>query len=159
MQATAPAAKQRLDAYPDGLVTLWQQALRDAHARFGALPDLEDLVQDAFVLLMQQEERIENPRAWLRVTTWRLLANLRRTSHSDDELPARREDVGTADSVGLRIDLNTVVRRLTPRERRLLSHLAQGLSHREIAHELGVGWKSVGARVQRLRRKVHRLLD
>lgn len=59
----------------------------------------------------------------------------------------------------IRTDLTSAARRLTEHERRLLRLLALGHSHHEIAENLGIGWKSVGARVQRLRGKLRRLLE
>lgn len=59
----------------------------------------------------------------------------------------------------LRADLASTARHLTAHERRLLRLLVQGLSHREIADHFGIGWKSVGARVQRLRGKLRLLLE
>lgn len=133
---------------------LWHQALHDAYSRTRGAHDIEDLVQDAFVLLIEQQEPIDNPRAWLRTTVWRLSANRNRTTHPAEELPTRDVASHPAADVELRMDLQAVARRLTPRERYLLGYLLRGLNHREIARELGIGWKSVGAHVQRLRGKL-----
>lgn len=133
---------------------LWHQVLHDAYIRTRGTPDIEDLIQDAFVLLIEQQELIDNPRAWLRTTVWRLSANRNRTTHPAEEIPTRDEASHPAADVELRMDLQAVARRLTPRERHLLGYLLRGLNHREIARELGIGWKSVGAYVQRLRGKL-----
>lgn len=152
MPASDPKPIPR-DASIDWL-PLWHQALHDAYIRLSGAADIEDLVQDAFVLLIEQQEPIDNPRAWLRTTVWRLSANRNRTTHPAEELPARGEASHSAPDVELRMDLQAVARRLTPRERYLLGYLLRGLNHREIARELGIGWKSVGSRVQRLRGKL-----
>lgn len=131
------------------------QVRRDARARFGGAPGLEDLVQDALVLLLEQRERIENPRAWVASTVWRLAANRRRSSTAIRWDPSEETRVpAVAADPGLRLDLASVARQLAPVERRLLGSLVMGRSHREIADQLGIGWKSVGIRVQRLRCKL-----
>lgn len=137
---------------------LSRQVRRDARARLGDEHNLEDLVQDAFVLLLEQSCGVGNPRAWIRSTVWRLLANRRRSGRI-----TRRASVVEVDTPGetfdpaLRIDLATEARRLKPADRLLLAALAAGLSHREIAERLGVGWKSVGSRILRLRAKLGHL--
>lgn len=70
-----------------------------------------------------------------------------------------RGDAGEAAALlELVADLASAERKLTSRENRLLTLLAQGFTHREIGDRLGVGWKSVGIRVRDLRRKLHALL-
>jgi DNA-directed RNA polymerase specialized sigma24 family protein len=61
-------------------------------------------------------------------------------------------------NLDLRLDLDSAARRLAQHERCLLALVAEGLSHGEIAERLSLGWKSVGSRVQRLRRKLGLLL-
>lgn len=131
------------------------QARRDARARFGDIPSLEDLVQDALVLLLEKQARIESPRAWVASTVWRLAANRHRSLTPTRWDPSEETTVpAIAADPDLRLDLASAARRLAPVERRLLGSLVLGRSHREIADQLGIGWKSVGVRVQRLRRKL-----
>lgn len=138
---------------------LARQARRDARARFGDLADLDDLVQDALVLLLERQQTVESPRAWVRAAVWRLLANCRR-SVRPEPLPSRQAwDSPRAPEADLRVDLLAAARRLPLTERHLLKLLAVGFSHREIAEYLRVGSSSVGARVQRMRRRLHRFLS
>lgn len=134
---------------------LSRQTRRDARARFGDQHNLEDLVQDALVLLLEDPRGVENPRAWVRSTVWRLLANRRRAECVTRSAPAVEADApGVAFDPALRLDLSSAARALGPTDRVLLAALAAGLSHREIADLLGVGCKGVGSRVQRLRTKL-----
>lgn len=142
---------------------LARQARHDARARFGDLPDVEDLVQEALVLLWKRQGSVVNPRAWLRATVWRLFANRRRSQQADPLVTLGGDTAAGVANVEarleIRIGLASAARELTDGERRLLQLLALGHSHRQIGQILGIGWKSVGARVRRMRRKLHGLLD
>ena len=114
--------------------------------------DAEDLLQDAFVLLIRNEERLRDPEAYLLTTLqyrcrmyWRNRGRQRHETVASDLL----EDLAggqapSQESAALQHDLSRLLADLPPRPRRLI-HLRYGLGYtaREVAEQLGTSPDSI----------------
>src|SRR5262249_47885341 len=151
-----------------GVVALFEQhgtaLYRFCHGTLGSRDDAQDVVQETFLKLLQHLRRGSdhtNVRAWL----FAVAANAcrdrarrrRRWLPWRPELDARTVGPGgdTRDTSRIRAAL----RRLSPRDRMLLSLRAQGLSYREIGVAAGIRESSVGRLLARAVDRIKRELD
>ncbi len=95
----------------------------------------EDLTQDVFVRLWQSPpgEDVKSPRAWVfRVAHNLAVDALRRPGQ--EELPEQAATAGFEEMVGTRLDVESALLKLEPRDREIVSlHLNAGLRFREVA--------------------------
>lgn len=100
----------------------------------------EDLTQEVFLRLWQSPpgEAVHSPRAWIfRVAHNLALDALRRPG--TDELPQQLMEQDFAEGVHTRLDVETALTFLPPRDREIVTlHLGAGLRFREIAEILGM---------------------
>jgi len=117
--------------------------------------DAEDLLQDAFVLLIRKEKQLRDPEAYLLTTLqyrcrmyWRTRGRQRHEAVAADLL----EDLAgshppSQESAALRYDLDRLLEDLPPRSQHLI-HLRYGLGYtaREVAEQLGAKPDSIRQR-------------
>lgn len=100
----------------------------------------EDLTQEVFLRLWQSPpgEDVQRPRAWLfRVAHNLALDTLRRPGTA--ALPEQLPELDFAEGVHMRLDVETALASLPPRDREIVTlHLGAGLRFREIAEILGM---------------------
>jgi RNA polymerase sigma-70 factor (ECF subfamily) len=162
-------------AHPSGLVTEAFEAQRDrlravAYRVLGSHADAEDVVQEAWMRLVRQDEAaIGNLAGWLTTVVGRISLDLLRSrrAHPEtayeqefaslvvtpDEDPTPDEQVALADSVGLA--LLVVLDSLTPSERlAFVLHDMFGVPFQEIGQILGKSTDATKMVASRARRKV-----
>jgi RNA polymerase sigma factor (sigma-70 family) len=121
--------------------------------------DVDDAAQEVLIRLIRQPVWPRDTIAWCYVVTRRVCnqmrtrAATRRTAEHQYGAPAAIHFSGE-----LWIDVDSVLRLLSPRERLLLELVRDGLPAREIAPLLGCKTQDVGQLVSRARRKARRLL-
>jgi RNA polymerase sigma-70 factor, ECF subfamily len=137
---------------------------RFCHGMLGSRADAQDVVQETFLKLLGHLRTggdHTNVRAWL----FAVAANACRDRMRQRRrwLPWRVElDVRTVEPAGDTRDVACVRaawRRLSPRDRMLLSLRAQGLSYREIGVAAGIRESSVGRLLARAVDRIKRKLD
>ena len=142
------------------------EPLRRYLVRLTGDPELaEDAAQEAFVRLLEQDPRPDNPRPWL----FRVAINVVR----DDARKAKRHHVLEQDTERMRgahadgpgtpdlaVDRQTARRlvreameALSPKERQALLMREEGFKHREIADALGTTTGSIGTLIRRALQK------
>ena len=138
------------------------EPLRRYLVRLTGDPELaSDAAQEAFVRLLEQDPRPENPRPWL----FRVAINLvrdegrkvqrMRGAHADDPgLPDRVVDRQTA-----RRMVREAMEALSPRERQALLMREEGFKHREIADALGTTTGTIGTLLRRALEKAAKQLE
>ena len=122
-----------------------------------------DIAQEALVGLLAQKPRIHSHTAWLFVVTRRLACRDHYADHSrcrsaSSATPAleARTDPGSQYAYVL---VHKLLRdtRLSARDKRVLSWIASGYTHAEIATYLGCTRRNVGQYVARARKRAMRL--
>jgi RNA polymerase sigma-70 factor (ECF subfamily) len=130
--------------------------------RFSGDPDVaEDLAQEAFVRLLDQDLPEAEIRPWLFVVAGNLARDRarkqkrrRRLLQENPPSPAVPELPERAAERAERIEeVRGVLATLSDRDRMILLMRAEGLRYREIAHAIGVKQTSVGALVARALRR------
>lgn len=120
--------------------------------RYGAIFP-EDIAQEAFVILMQREERVEHPTAFLYGTVRTLSLTERRPMKNQNlslEVVAEPGLAGGADDLVLNHEVRERMRLLSPTFREALwLFVVEGLSIREIANILGIPEATVKTRIHR----------
>ena len=120
--------------------------------RYGAT-FAEDLAQEAFVILMQREERVEHPTAFLYGTVRTLSLTERRPMKNQNlslEVVAEPGHAGGADDLVLNQEVRERMRLLSPTFREALwLFVVEGLSIREIADILDIPEATVKTRIHR----------
>jgi RNA polymerase sigma factor (sigma-70 family) len=121
--------------------------------------DAEDIAQDAILALFQQATRVRDPLAWLFTVTRHIAARRhilrQRLPIAPDVLPTGCSALQD-DRPGVAVALRLVRAdpRLSPRDRVVLSLMALGYTHREIAARIGCSRSDIG---QYLSRALNRL--
>lgn len=120
--------------------------------RYGAT-FAEDIAQEAFVILMQREERVEHPTAFLYGTVRTLSLTERRPMKNQNlslEVVAEPGHAGGADDLVLNQEVRERMRLLSPTFREALwLFVVEGLSIREIADILDIPEATVKTRIHR----------
>lgn len=113
----------------------------------------EDIAQEAFVILMQREERVEHPTAFLYGTVRTLSLTERRPMKNQNlslEVVTEPGLAGGADDLVLNQEVRERMRLLSPTFREALwLFVVEGLSIREIADILGIPEATVKTRIHR----------
>jgi RNA polymerase sigma-70 factor (ECF subfamily) len=113
----------------------------------------EDIAQEAFVILMQREERVEHPTAFLYGTVRTLSLTERRPMKNQNlslEVVAEPGHAGGADDQVLNQEVRERMRLLSPTFREALwLFVVEGLSIREIAEILSIPEATVKTRIHR----------
>lgn len=122
--------------------------------------DADDVAQEVLVRLLRLPARPENPSAWIYIVSRRVwnrmrLRNLTRAEAETLFEPFRARTAGSPD---LLLDVDSVLSRLPPRDRRILTMVFEGVKSPDIANELGCHVRDVGQMVARARNKARRLL-
>ena len=122
--------------------------------------DADDVAQDAVLRLLAEKQPPANIPAWLFVVTRRLCnrVRLRDLARQSAELQSWPPAGGSSDPpVELRLDLQSILARLGPRDRRLILRVIAGEVSSAIAVEFGCRERDVGQMVARARRKARLL--
>jgi len=113
----------------------------------------EDIAQEAFVILMQREERVEHPTAFLYGTVRTLSLTERRPMKNQNislEAVSEPGHAGGADDLVLNQEVRERMRLLSPTFREALwLFVVEGLSIREIADILDIPEATVKTRIHR----------
>jgi RNA polymerase sigma-70 factor (ECF subfamily) len=113
----------------------------------------EDIAQEAFVILMQREERVEHPTAFLYGTVRTLSLTERRPMKNQNlslEVVSEPGHGGGADDQVLNQEVRERMRLLSPTFREALwLFVVEGLSIREIADIIGIPEATVKTRIHR----------
>ncbi len=113
----------------------------------------EDIAQEAFVILMQREERVEHPTAFLYGTVRTLSLTERRPMKNQNlslEVVSEPGGAGGADDLVLSQEVRERMRLLSPTFREALwLFVVEGLSIREIAEILSIPEATVKTRIHR----------
>lgn len=147
-------------AAPDDLAQFYEAAyprvLRVVAAMADGVEDAEACVQDAFVQLLprwQRVRRYDDPEAWVRqVAVRRLVSSHRRRQVAARLRPRLAQPEVVPEPHGDRLDVDGVLRRLTPEARAVLVlHHGMGMPLPEVAEVLGVPVGTVKSRLHRAR--------
>ena len=128
----------------------------------GNVSQADDIVQEAYLRLLRTPLRTDDPQ-YLRAYLFRIASNLMadyfRRQKRETTVADMPEAATSAVDPAIRIDMDRVFRRLPLRERQLLwlAHV-EGADHREIAHVLDVGERSVRVLLFRARQKLAKLI-
>jgi RNA polymerase sigma-70 factor, ECF subfamily len=142
----------------DRLFAQWYQRLvASIRRRLGDGDDAEDVAQEAFVRLLDEEAPF-NARAWLFTVARRLASDRQRAARRHERLALLHSaDPDSLDPAVERAESVAAVREvlaaLTERERQLLLLHHDGYSYREIAARIGVSPASVGSLLTRAHRR------
>ena len=127
----------------------------------GSRAAAEDVAQAAFLKAWRNLSTLRDAARfgpWLRQIAMRAAIDAVRSSESFDELHETSD--GAGDAVNLRLDLDTALRQLSAAQRAcVLLAYAEGLSHDEIAIELGLPIGTVKSHVARSVRVLRRVLS
>lgn len=139
---------------------------RTAFAILRNAEDAEDAVQDTFLRLYEETERLadmERPEAYFTITVRHISLNIlrqRRDCPMDDEEKEPSTTRGTADSLEARDELRSLLLRLNADERRILlmRHAAE-CSFADIATATGRTESSVRMLLSRIRRRLRNFYE
>jgi RNA polymerase sigma factor (sigma-70 family) len=148
--------------------------------RFREIPDdeREELVQDAFVRLLDHRPAAEGSMPWFVTVVRRLALDVVRSKGHAQRRDAARDDaegdgvpldhrpdrdsIASEDAVAARMDARTLLGRLSPRlsprDRAWLEQVLLGSTHQEIADTHGVSKATVDKAMQRTWEKVRSLV-
>lgn len=121
--------------------------------------DAEDVAQEAVLRLLARPQPPANIPAWLFVVTRRLCNRIRlrdlarRSAEMESALPAGWNDP----PIELCLDVQSILARLSARDRRLMLQVLAGEVSSAIAVEFGCRERDVGQMVARARRKARHL--
>lgn len=127
----------------------------------------DDVVQEAFTRLIEQDLPLDEAKPWLHVVATNLVRdrarNTQRRGRLLEETPPEPERPEAADLRVERLERIALVRRvlaeLSERDARMLLMREEGFSYAEIAEVLGVKSTSVGALVARALKRFVRAYD
>lgn len=133
-------------------------------ARAPEAAEVDDILQDVFVKILRQGERlaaVEQPRAWLFEVTRNTLTDRLRARHEFQPLPedggnwpAPETDVQPLDSLA-QVCLPRVLAELEPRDREVIELCdLQGMAQAEYARRMNLSLAAAKSRVQRARRRM-----
>ncbi len=140
-----------MEAFHSAFAELYPRLVSYAR-RYGAT-FAEDIAQEAFVILMQREERVEHPTAFLYGTVRTLALTERRPMKNQNlslEVVSEPGHGGGADDLVLNQEVRERMRMLSPTFREALwLFVVEGLAIREIADILGIPEATVKTRIHR----------
>lgn len=142
---------------------------RTAHRITGNAGDAEDVLQTVFLRLLRRSrtaDPLENTESYLRRAAINAALDIIRTRQADQTVPLPEEFSGRtaseparANSLGLRQDLARAMSELKPRQAEIFAlRFLEGLSNREIAHQLDISQISVAVIVHRTRLQLRKKL-
>lgn len=146
---------------PEALFARHHEPLHRYLARLTGDPELAaDAAQEAFVRLLEQDPRPEEPRPWLFRVATNVVRDTARASKRHRELgmdgKARgahgdppRSPEGAVDRETARRLMRTALDALSEKERQALLMREEGFKHREIAAALGTTTGSIGTLLRR----------
>jgi RNA polymerase sigma-70 factor, ECF subfamily len=148
----------------DRLFTSWYARLvASVRRRLGDADDAEDVAQEAFVRLLDEEP--DDPPAWLFTVAGHLTIDRQRSKTRRDRIAAHRGgDLGPSasshESAQQRLEraetveaVRSILRGLPERDQQLLLLHHDGVPYREIADRLGLAPSSVGSLLTRAHRR------
>jgi RNA polymerase sigma factor (sigma-70 family) len=148
--------------------TRYQELVRLAHALTHDRVRAEDVVQEAFTRLLQQESKVrpDGRTAWLKTVVVRLAYDVYRDTERQVPVPdpgSRQETGPSSETVAMEqwdLDrLRKALDQLPPRDREALLLRHAGYRYREVAARIGVDADSVGMVLLRALRKLKQAYD
>lgn len=134
--------------------------------RTGNTEDAGEVVQEAFVRVAEQRERLEevrDPRWWLLAITHRIAVDLtrrRRPTESVEDHPYLRAPAAEQGRVLDARRVSALVARLSPKQREVIYlHHYAGMSHSEIGRSLGIPTFTAASRYRLGLATLRRLLE
>jgi RNA polymerase sigma-70 factor (ECF subfamily) len=150
-----------MEAFHSAFAELYPRLVSYAR-RYGAT-FAEDIAQEAFVILMQREERVEHPTAFLYGTVRTLALTERRPMKNQNlslEVVSEPGHGGGADDQVLNQEVRERMRMLSPTFREALwLFVVEGLAIREIADILGIPEATVKTRIHRAKAQLRDQLN
>ena len=150
-----------MEAFHSAFAELYPRLVSYAR-RYGAT-FAEDIAQEAFVILMQREERVEHPTAFLYGTVRTLALTERRPMKNQNlslEVVSEPGHGGGADDLVLNQEVRERMRMLSPTFREALwLFVVEGLAIREIADILGIPEATVKTRIHRAKAQLRDQLN
>lgn len=137
--------------------------VRYAYAQLRRMEVAEELVEDAFVLLLRKQEQVAehpNPSGWLWKTLQHLILTEVRAARNRVEVPLEQDFDLAAPQQEEEALTEVLPPGLTPREREiLLLYYEEELSHEEIARRLGISELNSRTRLFRARGRCRELME
>ena len=137
--------------------------VRYAYAQLRRMEIAEELVEDAFVLLLRKQEQVAghpNPSGWLWKTLQHLILTEVRAARNRMEVPLEQDFDLAAPHRETEALADCLPEGLTPREREiLLLYYEEELSHEEIARRLGISELNSRTRLFRARGRCRELME
>lgn len=147
--------------FPSAYRDLYPSVFRYVHRFTGDADAAEDIVQEAFLRLLEQDLPDDEVRPWIFVVATNLVRDgARKRTRRRRLLATREEDRGAQRTPQEEVEraeqietVRSVLAGLSERDRRLLLLREEGFRYAEIAEALGVRPTSVGALIARALRR------
>lgn len=137
--------------------------VRYAYAQLRRMEIAEELVEDAFVMLLRKQDQVvehPNPSGWLWKTLQHLILTELRSARNRVEVPMEQDFDLAAPQREEEALADCLPEGLTPRERQiLLLYYEEELSHEEIARKLGISELNSRTRLFRARGRCRELME
>ncbi len=150
-----------IEAFHEAFASLYPRLV--SYAKRHGAAYAEDIAQEAFVILLQREEPVEHPTAFLYGTVRTLALTERRPMKNQNlSLDAMLEpgDSADADDQILSREVRERMRHLSPTFREALwLFVVEGLSIREIADVLAIPEATVKTRIHRAKAQLRELMN
>lgn len=158
------AVRQNTDQWFTDLYRLnASKMVRYAYAQLRRMEIAEELVEDAFVMLLRKQEQVAqhpNPSGWLWKTLQHLILSEVRAARNRLEVPLEQDFDLAAPQQEEDALSDALPEGLSPREREiLLLYYEEELSHQEIARRLGISELNSRTRLFRARGRCRELLE
>ncbi|GAB2806351.1 RNA polymerase sigma factor [Actinoallomurus bryophytorum] len=170
----------RFQRDPEQFTAVYDRYFRDIYRYVAGRLDVDtadDLAAETFLVAFGQRDRFDpgrgNLRAWLFGIATNMVARHRRKEARHYRALARTapDSAAEADSHENRVVAAVAAERMQPQLAKALAALSQGerdvlllvalsqLSHQEVAEALGISFGTVGSRLSRARKKLHKGFD
>jgi RNA polymerase sigma factor (sigma-70 family) len=144
-----------------GVLVVWKAAHTAARRLRASREDAEDVAQVAVLRFLERSERVENPADWGTVVGRREMAYRAREKRRSTFLEDRHGAIETGFEVEIHRfkDLATALRGASVADRRIVEAGLAGMSHAEIAQEIGLPVSAVGAYLRRAANRLARSIS
>ena len=163
---------------PEQFTAVYDRYFRDIYRYVAGRLDVQtadDITAETFLVAFGRRDRFDpgrgSLRAWLFGIATNLVARHRRKEARHYRALARTVPDPAADSHESRVVASVAAERTQPRLAQALTTLSQGerdvlllvalsqLTHQEVAEALGISYGTVGSRLSRARKKLHKAID
>jgi RNA polymerase sigma factor (sigma-70 family) len=168
----------RFQQDPEQFTAVYDRYFHDIYRYVAGRLDVDaadDLAAETFLVAFGQRDRFDpgrgNLRSWLFGIATNMVARHRRKEARHYRALARTAPDSAADSHENQVVASVAAERMQPQLARALAALSQGerdvlllvalsqLSHQEVAEALGISFGTVGSRLSRARKKLHKGFD